>query len=377
MKRIGNSFKGILGGLVAIIIGVVLLWWNEGNNVRNLKTTAEMDKSYIDVDSSTINPSNEGKLVATYGKIANEQELVDDTFGITIKTPLMKRIVEVYQWKEESSEDEDGDTTYSYTKEWSNELIDSGSFNKSGHDNPTQKLYEDKYYKSTDVKVGAFSLSSDQINMLSTDGVYNTFSEDKISGLELSISGNYITNSKDLSKPEIGDVRISFVYNNSTDVSILAVQRGNTFVDFVSSAGKTVNRVMDGQHSGAEMINVIKQENKMIKWILRVAGVLICVIGFATILKPISAITSYVPILGSLVGAAVGLVSFVLGLGLSLIVIAIAWIRFRPLLGIGLLAVVVALVVLLVLRGKKEKPAINNQVPEDYNNQNNDSNNQM
>ena len=49
MKRVGNSFKGVLGGIIAIIIGVVVLWWNEGNNVRNLKTTAEMEKSFIDV----------------------------------------------------------------------------------------------------------------------------------------------------------------------------------------------------------------------------------------------------------------------------------------------------------------------------------------
>ena len=52
MKKIGNSFKGILGGFVIIIIGIGLLWWNEGNNVKNLKTTAEAAKSLIDVKRS-------------------------------------------------------------------------------------------------------------------------------------------------------------------------------------------------------------------------------------------------------------------------------------------------------------------------------------
>ena len=54
MKKIGNSFKGILGGLVAIVLGAVLLWWNEGNNVKNLKTTAEMSKTVINVSSDKI-----------------------------------------------------------------------------------------------------------------------------------------------------------------------------------------------------------------------------------------------------------------------------------------------------------------------------------
>ena len=38
MKKIGDSFKGVVFGIILIIIGVVLLWWNEGNNVKNLKS---------------------------------------------------------------------------------------------------------------------------------------------------------------------------------------------------------------------------------------------------------------------------------------------------------------------------------------------------
>lgn len=355
MKRTSNAFKGILGGFVAIIIGVILLWWNEGNNVKNLKTTKEMDKTYIDVKSDKVDPNNEGKLIATYGKLINEQELTDNTFSIKIKTPFMKRIVEVYQWTEKSETDEDGNTTYSYSKEWASGIINSDDFHQSGHNNPKQKLYEDEVYFSNDVKVGAFTLSSSQVNSLSTKATFTDFNLEKANELNLVISNKYLTTSKDLNNPQVGDTRISFVYNNSTDVSVLAVQSGETFVDFVSKAGKTINRVMDGNHSGADMINVIKKENKILKWILRTVGLVACVIGFATILKPISAITSYVPILGSIVGSAVGLVSLVLGLALSLLIIAIAWVRFRPVLGISLLVIVAALIVFLIIKGKKTK----------------------
>ena len=363
MKKIGNSFKGILGGFVFIIIGVILLWWNEGNNVRNLKTTAEMDKTYVEVDSNAINPANEGKLIATHGPVINEQELKDETFGITVKTPLLKRIVEVYQWKEVEHQDEDDNTTYTYEKVWSSDLIDSDGFNESGHTNPKQKLYDDYGTFSTEVKVGAFLLTDEQVGGLSTDGVVNEFNQEKLTELKLTQSSNYLTNSADLSNPQIGDARISFVYNNSTELSVLAVQSGNSFVDFVSKAGKTVNRVMDGALSGEQMINIIKKENKILKWVLRAAGALLCILGIATILKPISTITGFVPILGSIVGSAVGLVSFILGLALSLLVIAVAWIRFRPVLGIILLAIVVVLIVFLIMRGKK-KPPIENTVQE-------------
>ena len=355
MQRIGNSFKGIIGGFIFIIIGVGLLWWNEGNNVKNLKTTAEMEDIVIDVKSDKVDSKNEGKLIATHGKLTNEKELTDETFGITIKTPIMKRVVEVYQWVEDSNTDDNGNTTYSYKKEWSNNIIDSSEFHKAGHDNPKEKKYEDKTLTSDDVKVGEFSLSSVQIERLSTNGEYTDYNQEKVNESNLKISGKYLTNSVDLENPQIGDIKVSFVYNNSKDVSVLAVQSGNSFIDFVSKAGKNINRIKDGNHSGIDMINSIREENKFLKWILRLVGCLLCIGGIAAILKPISAITSFVPILGSLVGAAVGFVSFILGLCLSLIVIAIAWIRFRPILGISLLAIVVILLVLLIIRSKKSK----------------------
>ena len=213
MKKIGDSFKGILGGIISIILGIGILWWNEGNNVKNLKTTAEMEKSYIDVSSDKIDEANEGKLVATNGKLINEKELTDETFSVKVKTPLLKRVVEVYQWEEESKTEDDV-TTYSYKKVWSSDLIDSSNFNDKKYVNPTTKPYNDEEFKSDDVRVGAFILSNEQISDLSTNGEVNTYNTEKITELGFVTNGKYVTNSKELNNPQIGDVRISFVYNN-------------------------------------------------------------------------------------------------------------------------------------------------------------------
>ena len=76
MNRIGNSFKGVVGGFIFLVLGVILLLWNEGNNVKNLKTTAELEDSYIDVKSDKVESKNDGKLVATHGKLINEKEII-------------------------------------------------------------------------------------------------------------------------------------------------------------------------------------------------------------------------------------------------------------------------------------------------------------
>ena len=356
MKKIGNSFKGILGGFVFIIIAIVALWWNEGNNVKNIKTTKEMEELVVDISSDKIDSAYEGKLIATHGKLLNEETLEDKEFEVSLVTPKLVRNVEMYQWEEDSSTDDDGNTTYSYSKKWSSTIIDSGNFHNSGHENPAIMPYHNETYIASDVKVGAFTLNTDQKNDLSTNKDYRDLKVEVATRLNYTIADKYYTSSQDISNPEIGDVRISFVYNDSTDVSILAVQIGDTFTEYTSSVGKKESRIMDGIHTGKDMINVIKKENNLIKWIIRAAGTLFIILGFATILKPISTITGYVPILGSIVSGVVGIVSFILGVCLSLVVIAIAWIRFRPILGICLLAAVVALFILLkkVLKKKKE-----------------------
>jgi hypothetical protein len=55
-------------------------------------------------------------------------------------------------------------------------------------------------------------------------------------------------------------------------------------------------------------------------------------------LKPLSVFADVIPLLGSVVGAGAGVIAFLLAAAGSLITISIAWIFYRPLLGIGLLA---------------------------------------
>ena len=66
--------------------------------------------------------------------------------------------------------------------------------------------------------------------------------------------------------------------------------------------------------------------------------------GLALIFAPLGTIADVVPFLGSLLRAGTGLVAGVIALTLSILTVALAWIAYRPLVGIGLLAVVVVLI---------------------------------
>ena len=90
-------------------------------------------------------------------------------------------------------------------------------------------------------------------------------------------------------------------------------------------------------------------------WIFRGLGIFLCIAGFGMIFAPLKTLADVIPLLGSIVGAGTGLVAGLLGSAWSLVIIAIAWIRFRPVLGFCLLGAALALVILLFIKGRMKK----------------------
>ena len=77
--------------------------------------------------------------------------------------------------------------------------------------------------------------------------------------------------------------------------------------------------------------------------------------GVASILSIIKYLASYIPFLGKFVMNAIGLISILVGLALSLVIIAISWFVVRPVLSIILLVVIGGLIYLSVMINKKKK----------------------
>jgi hypothetical protein len=355
--RMKDSFSGIIGGFIFILIGIGVLIWNERNNVINIRDTKELRDVYVDVKSDKVDKDNEGKLIATSGKLDYNNEILrDETFNISISTPYLRRTVEVYQWEEEKT-DSEGETTYSYKKVWTDELIDSSKFNTSGsHSNPSSKPYENDSMYASELKVGAYKLSSSFTTYLEAKSEYTDLSAANIPE-GYTFKNGYITNSEDLEKPSVGDVRISFQYANYNDVSVMGKLNNETVTEYTTKKGSKFSYFVDGTHDGEYMISAKEKGDKMFKWILRAIGTLAIILGIAALFGPINTLTSYVPILGNLVSGATGIIAFLLGLALSLIVIAISWIVFRPLLGICLLVAAIALIVIVKKCFSKKEPA--------------------
>lgn len=336
--RIKNSLLAIPFGILFILIGIIMLVLNEKNVVKDIRNVAELRDKYIDVASDTINEQNEGKLIVTSGEFDfNNETISDSSFGISLITPLLERKVEMYQWVENKTSD-NSQTTYNYEKEWNAQLVKSSDFyEQTGHSNPTSMPYEASTKYARVFKVGQFTLSDTYNDYLKADNKLTNF-EDAYLPYGYKVNGNYITNSEDISNPQVGDIRISFAYADYDQVTVLGQQSGDKIVSYTTAKNSQISLLEKGQLSGNEMINIIEHNNKVFKWILRLLGFMLIVFGIYMLVGPITNIMSSVPLLGGAVNGILFLAALLLGTVISLVVIGISWIAFRPMLGILLIA---------------------------------------
>ena len=122
-SRIGNSIKGILFGVVMILVSIVIMFWNEGRAVKTRKTLDEGAKTVVSIPADTLDGPKDGTLVYMTGIANTSAPLQDSEFNVTAPALKLRRSVEMYQWEEETQTEtkkklggsEETTTTYSGT----------------------------------------------------------------------------------------------------------------------------------------------------------------------------------------------------------------------------------------------------------------------
>ena len=306
-------------------------------------------------------------------------------------------------------------TTYTYSKEWVGTPQDSSAYKEAGHENRVFMTLPGKGdcdVRAKEVSFGAFKLTSGQISRIG--------GEEPVSLEEYTIPVSMANNAEvqggntlylhmnpgrvvqpvattvpapvegqpvaqpvattvpapvegqPVAQPvqqptivfdteaQIGDMRVqwSFVAPQRT-ISLVAVQVNNTFEPYTAEdGGGEVDLLTDGVKSAKAMFNDAKSANTMLTWILRVVGFFAMFIGLSMLVAPLEVICDVLPFLGNIVGAVSKGVCFVIALVISLLDIALAWLFYRPVIGIILLAAVVGVIYLAKkARSKKAAPA--------------------
>ncbi len=437
MTRLGNSFKGIVTGIILIVLSSALLYWNEGRTVRRAGAIGEAELVTVDLPSiASVDPSFNGKVVYALGEAKTTETLADSLFDVSATAIKLDRKVKFYQWIEKSETKtekklgggEEKVTTYTYEKAWVDAPVNSSSFKISeGHENSLITLtpLENEKWQAQTVTFGAYKLSKAQIasvyNPQNIDLEFSKEQLDKINAMlvkdpqtllqeqqlmqnnqmvtgynqgmqapntamqtttpnmpvnqnmsvtptmnmqtmqtipvepRVHVQGNQIYLGKSSGTPSIGDIIVTYTKTTDTNISIIAQVNGNSFVPYTASNGNTFSSLSNSQSSKQEMFQSAKDSNTMISWLLRVLGIFLVIGGFKAIFAPLAVLADVIPVLGSIVGAGTGLAASLIGFAWSFIIIAIAWIRFRPILGLSLLGIALIAIIFTIWKGKSNK----------------------
>lgn len=355
-SRLIESIKGVLFGFVMFIVAFPVLFWNEGRAVQTAKSLEEGASGVVSVTPNSVETANEGKLVYVTGDATTTETLSDPEFGVTVSALRLERVAELYQWKESKNSHSEkklggGQTTvtsYKYDRVWSPKLINSRVFKQaSGHENPQTIPVTNETWTAKSVTLGGFTLPEALIDKMDKTEGYaadekaasNSPSEVQ-NRFKLQQGGYYL--GQNPASPAIGDTRIAFKVVRPATVSIVARQIENTFEAYQAKAGGSVLLLTYGTVSPDAMFKTAEKSNETLTWIFRAAGFLLMSIGLYLIFDPLAVVADVLPIFGSLLRAGVGGFVVLVAAAMSLVTISVAWLTYRPLLGLALLVLAAA-----------------------------------
>ncbi|MCB1509711.1 MAG: TMEM43 family protein [Hyphomicrobiaceae bacterium] len=371
-QRLQQSVAGVGMGIVLLLGMVWLLWWNEGRAVQTARSLAEGSGAVVSVAANTVTPGNQGKLVHVSGPVAVEGTRTDPVFGISTQGIALERRVEMYQWVEHTETSkrktlgggEETVTTYTYRLEWRDRPVDSGRFKRpGGHSNP-QMVYRGERFVAPRGTLGAFELDR---GLLSRIGGAEPFRvpaevEQRLAGMAgvrqpAKVLDGGIFLGANPQSPSVGDYRITFSAVPVGPVSVVARQTGKSFAGYQTKAGDVLFMVRRGEVPASQMFADAVKANNFITWIVRAVGLIGLFVAFSMVLGVFGVVADVIPFLGSIVRMGTGFAAFILAVAVGTVTIGLAWLYFRPLIGIAILAIGVGVTVWGAMRGRQAAPA--------------------
>lgn len=366
LSRLGSAFGGVLTGLALILASIALLAWNEGRSVQSIRANNEGAGAVQAVSADRVLPSNEGRLIHVSAPAVASDQRQDTALGVSANGLILTRKIEYYQWIETSKSEsrtrlgggEETVTTYSYDRQWTATPEDSSRFQQpAGHQNPAPAI-KDADFRAERANLGAFTLDGAVLDQVVADRPLTLTSEQAATAASaLSRPTRLVEGAlyvgANPAAPEVGDMRVTYLVapQNST-LSVVGAQTANTLQPYPTRAGEPILMVRAGTASADQMFAQAKAANQTMSWVLRGLGLIVMIVAFGMVLAPLGVLADVAPLFGSIVRMGTGLVAGVSGLIVSLIVIALAWFAYRPVVAVAVIAVAAACAGVLLWRGR-------------------------
>lgn len=255
---------------VLILLGIVFTCVAIAPRKTAIGALESFSEKLIVCENGKLNENCNGYPVIVSGKLGySENGAVDAVLGVTVDSPILYRISEMYQWTVSDGK---------VTAEWSEEIVESPD---AGHTNPSAypSNVKSNYYIAESVKIGDFGIPADLLLLFEEKKELATLPEIDVRGFKT--AGSYITNSADISSPEIGDVRIRYEYIDTTDATVAGKQRSNAVYKYANYEDVPFFMALDGIHDKSDVISEFRARSEhSIIWLLVISVVSLIVGGF-------------------------------------------------------------------------------------------------
>lgn len=360
-QRPRKLYRWVLSGLALFLAAFPLLLWNESRTLNQYRRSGESAPAVHPVRMDRIDPDMNGKRVHVSGLAITGETLRDPVFGVTANAVKLRRIVEVYQWREKKvpAGDEAGDgapkTTVVYETVWSSRPIPSSTFQAAAdHPNPSTFPYSDREFTAKTVTLGAYTLSQpfvEKIDRFRSLKIDREAISQLPAGLRwdahLKPDGFFIGDDPDA--PAVGDMRVRFQTAGPLTVTVVGRQAGNVLLPCHTDMGM-VSLLRVGAHSVDGVFPSAQKGNAVLVWGLRLGGFTLMFLGLALTFAPIMrGADTCGPFIRRLAAKAdPWMLAFLVAAALSFAVIAAVWFVVRPILAAVLVGA--AIVFLLGVR---------------------------
>lgn len=343
--RFLETLGSLISGLALIVGGFVLISWNESHGLYTAQALEETQQFLVSVPSAPIDPKNNLQPVYFNGVATTSDVLRDPLLAVSQQAIKLVRNVEMYQWQEQLEKRAEKNH-YSYSLIWSKQLIKSSQFkDPRRHQNPLQMPLRSQTWQAKKVKVGDFYLPEGFIDKMQGFTILDLAQLD-LNPLQQKLNKTVqhaeyrIYIGKNPQAPEVGDLKVTISEILPQTVSVIAQQVGNTIQAYQTHLGHSVGLLVMGTQPPEQIFRQAKEESKVMAWFLRLVSLLLMILGFGLILKPVFYWVKKFPYFSSLINCSMGLLAFTGGLFLWAVATALAWCHVRPVWSFSLMLIV-------------------------------------
>lgn len=279
VRRLGWN---ILGALL-VLAGVGLAAMTERSVLQYRAVAAQHGGEVIDLGTSAQpQPDQHGYMVRLVGTPQVIKLPHDPEFNLSVDTPLLKRHVEMFQWRQISI----GDRVH-YELDWVDHLVDANTFKQPrGHTNPTSFPLPNKQFMAGLVQMGGLQMGPALVRALPGSSLTTPDPAVLPENLLASFSKyhDYLMTSANPADPRLGDVRVSWEEVPLQQMTVVARMDGSHLVAATDAADGKGYQVQLGNVSLLDLFSDLPIPPDFL-FFQRILAVLLAALGVFVVLS--------------------------------------------------------------------------------------------